>query len=105
MFSACDFVPAEPFASASLQGKDSPTPYDLDRESLEAAEEAGFDLPEFPAAGANQSRDCGDRSWIHSIRSARRVLLFQLKSACDLFGQRRIGERKCLKKMFTRSHF
>ena len=55
MFSVCDFsaapqrpaVPAEPFATASLQGKDSPTPYDLDRASLEVAEEAGCDLPEF----------------------------------------------------------
>jgi hypothetical protein len=33
-------------STASLPGKDSPTPYDLDRVLAEAAEEMQFDLPE-----------------------------------------------------------
>jgi hypothetical protein len=56
-FSICDFPSApqrpsaayaEPFAaSASLQEKDSLTPYDLDRALVEAVQEMKFDWPEF----------------------------------------------------------
>jgi hypothetical protein len=43
----CEY--AKPFiANASLQGIDSPTPYDLDRALVEAVEEMKFDWSEFP---------------------------------------------------------
>ena len=42
----CEY--AKPFiANASLQGIDSPTPYDLDRALVEPVEEMKFDWPEF----------------------------------------------------------
>jgi len=41
-------VHAKPsFPNGSLEGKDSPTPYDFDRALVEVAEQMKFDWPEF----------------------------------------------------------